>query len=100
MAQRSRVMARSDLARSVHGDDDGGRNGRRGMHHGRAQSSGAQAAGSHKSGLVRNSRYSGWDALSADDFSDLAARISATIDWTAGDSAICLARQAGPGPRM
>jgi hypothetical protein len=30
----------------------------------------------------------------------LAARISATIDWTAGDSAICLARQAGPGPRI
>jgi hypothetical protein len=32
--------------------------------------------------------------------SPLAARISATIDWTAGDSTACLARQAGPGPRI
>ena len=32
------------------------------------------------------------------DLSALAARISATIDWTAGDTAPCLARQAGPGP--
>ena len=29
-----------------------------------------------------------------------AASISESIDWTAGDSAICLARQAGPGPRI
>jgi hypothetical protein len=28
------------------------------------------------------------------------ARISTTIDWTAGDNALCLARQAGPGPRI
>jgi hypothetical protein len=36
----------------------------------------------------------------ADDRYDFAARISTTIDWTAGDTAMCLARQAGPGPRM
>ena len=36
----------------------------------------------------------------ADGLSAFAARISATIDWTAGDSAMCLARQAGPGPRI
>jgi hypothetical protein len=33
-------------------------------------------------------------------FNALAARISATMVRTAGDSAICLARQAGPGPRI
>jgi hypothetical protein len=34
------------------------------------------------------------------DLSALAARISATIEWTAGDTAMCFARQAGPGPRI
>jgi hypothetical protein len=34
------------------------------------------------------------------DLSALAARISTTIEWTAGDIAMCLARQAGPGPRI
>ena len=36
----------------------------------------------------------------ARDLRAFAARISASIAWTAGDSAVCLARQAGPGPRM
>ena len=36
----------------------------------------------------------------AGDLSAFAARISATIDWTAGDNAFCLAREAGPGPRI
>ena len=34
------------------------------------------------------------------DPSALAARISTSIVCTAGDTALCLARQAGPGPRM
>jgi hypothetical protein len=36
----------------------------------------------------------------AGDLTALAARISTSIDWTLGDNALCLARQAGPGPRM
>ena len=36
----------------------------------------------------------------ADGSRAFAAWIPASIDWTAGDSAICLARQAGPGPRI
>ncbi len=36
----------------------------------------------------------------AGDLRAFAARISTTIDWTAGDNALCLARQAGPGPRI
>jgi hypothetical protein len=51
-------------------------------------------------------RASGCGAKSAGRYEpdgDLAAfanRISVGIDWTAGDTASCLARQAGPGPRM
>ena len=36
----------------------------------------------------------------ADGLGAFAARISPTTDWTAGDNACCLARQAGPGPRI
>ena len=58
--------------------------------------------------VARNprARKSAWGLKSgrsyqcADDLSAFAARISATIDWTAGDKARCLARQAGPGPRI
>jgi hypothetical protein len=35
-----------------------------------------------------------------DELRAFAALISTAIDWTAGDDALCLARQAGPGPRM
>jgi len=62
-----------------------------GKRHGRAQRLSAQAPAAEKA----SRSYNPGGGLTA-----LAARISMTIDLTAGDNASCLARQAGPGPRI
>jgi len=79
------------MGTSVHGDDDGVQTRRPGT---------AMVARNPRARKSACDLKSGRCYQCADDLSAFAARISATIDWTAGDNALCLARQAGPGPRM
>jgi hypothetical protein len=58
----------------------------------------AHACKRPKSKKVRRKKSAGYER--ADGSRAFAVWIPASLDWTADDSAICLARQAGPGPRM
>ena len=63
--------------------------------HGCAQLPGAQAPAARKARAGSGGCYE-WAA----DLCAFAVRISMSMDCTAGETALCLARQAGPGPRM